>query len=307
MPPRAKRQRGRISGTQPASDTSEFEKRWPTRRGHYEIETQCSQCHWWFDSFDPGADKCCKCVYPLPIGETGEPNPLAPMPPIQQNEVPPAASNPSPWPGTFVEDMPLDPALTPSDQTYGQGFEVIPTAPYFTGTISSPPGGDMPAQMWGQDYSISPCLPYCAEPTIPSFVEAYTQNQTYEQGYNMSLNSFYYPMTPPKPSKMYTLDQTMVQECDTPSHLSLYPGSSLNSLPTRRKNRTFSPPSVLRKLLPRLPLQDELSSNFALSDKHVSGGTSLEWLGPPRRRSHQERKKPRNRSPKPNTSAAKKK
>ncbi|KAI1117358.1 hypothetical protein F5Y14DRAFT_380943 [Nemania sp. NC0429] len=60
------RKRSRMSGSPvpiiPAgADQYEWARRWPRRRGGFEIEKQCARCRWWFDSFDPQCTKCHIC------------------------------------------------------------------------------------------------------------------------------------------------------------------------------------------------------------------------------------------------------
>ncbi|KAI0914283.1 hypothetical protein F4823DRAFT_398024 [Ustulina deusta] len=233
--------------TWPVRDGYEFDKRWPRRRGRYEIETQCSGCQWWFDSFDPSATKCRICSTPQPVEKTEAPKTPVPMPLVQQNEVPQAVPNPLPWFGTSVENAQLDwstPPCAPGGgstqyQMHGQDFGTTLSPPHSYGIISGPPAGYMPYQFWGQDYGISPNLPYSAG-SFSNPVGGYTQNETYEQGYNVLPNPPYYPTTTPNVLGIYTPNQALTQEYDTPSNQSLYSGAAFSPQPAYIPHQTRS-------------------------------------------------------------------
>ncbi|KAI0411419.1 hypothetical protein F5X98DRAFT_54848 [Xylaria grammica] len=76
----------------------EFSKRWPRKRGNYEIEKQCSQCRWWFDSFNPKANTCSVCLQqepePLAAQETDASNTQAETAPSPPSSFSPVVGNP---------------------------------------------------------------------------------------------------------------------------------------------------------------------------------------------------------------------
>ncbi|KAF2964446.1 hypothetical protein GQX73_g9122 [Xylaria multiplex] len=77
-----------------------FEKRWPRKRGGYEIEKQCSKCQFYYDSFDPSADKCRVCLgegsKPPSNKKPSAPNTKVPVPPLTQRTEPLEAAVPAP-------------------------------------------------------------------------------------------------------------------------------------------------------------------------------------------------------------------
>ncbi|KAI0966695.1 hypothetical protein F4678DRAFT_466293 [Xylaria arbuscula] len=309
-------------------DGYEFEKRWPRRRGKYEIETQCSKCRWWFDSFDPSANACGKCLNSLPVNGTETPDSLIPIP---LDEVSQTVPNSSPWFGTEVENVQSarfeDPGGSSTQyQTNGQDFGITANHPRFPGIISSPPVECMPDQLWGQEYDMFPYLSDSAG--ISSTFEEYTQNQTYEQGYSMPPSLSYYPTTAPNSSEMYTANRTVMREPSSSSHLSLYSEITLNPPldntpsqpgqkfvdhgvnttaqgPIRRtslKNAGSTAPYLrpLRPLLPREPSPDESPSTTTTTQLHHDNHKRQSGNKAPARRrgSSSTTTSPRNQSPK---------
>ncbi|KAI1305662.1 hypothetical protein F5Y03DRAFT_406281 [Xylaria venustula] len=277
--------KSQIDNARPIKDGYEFEKRWPRRRGKYEIETQCRLCRWWFDSFDPSADTCGKCLNSLSVNETEAKEPLIPMP---LNEVSQAVPTPLPWFETEISNYQADTPCISGTQyrTNEQDSSITANYPYFPEIISGPPVDYIPDQLWGQGYDL---FPYVSPSFgISSPFEEYTQNQTYEQGYSMSPNLSYYPTTAPNLSEMYTSSRTLVQEHDASSHLTPYSEATSNpplgdtpsrsgqnfidqevnttaQAPTQKTNlqnsgRTAPYLRPLRPLLPRDPFPDEFPS-----------------------------------------------
>ncbi|KAK5631070.1 hypothetical protein RRF57_006785 [Xylaria bambusicola] len=205
--------RRKADNARPVRDGYEYERRWPRRRGRYEIETQCTGCQWWFDSFDPDAKKCHICATPpLPlVKKTETPNTRMPIPTstVQQNEAPQTASNPSPWLGTPLDTTQLEWGMPTYEaggsstqyQTYPQDLGASFGQSCSPGIASSSLVGYLPNQLWGQDHGMLP----------------YSLNELGGQGYNNMSHTPASDFTTSPNSSGYISNLMLTQKYDTPS------------------------------------------------------------------------------------------
>ncbi|KAI1753628.1 hypothetical protein F4782DRAFT_529511 [Xylaria castorea] len=192
------------------------ERRWPRKRGGYEIETRCSICRWFFDSFDPERKLCHLCLegnLQPPLDDASIPSPT-----IQQSEVPQTLPDPLhsfDVPG--VENTQLD---NTQYQAYGQGYGAAYDPAYSQGTLSGFPGGcNIPGQMWAPGYDMSL---NSSDPT-----GGYRQDQAYGQGYVTSPDLSFSSGTMSNPLVGYTPSQGWGQEY---GNMPINPSSSFGTL-----------------------------------------------------------------------------
>ncbi|KAI0443954.1 hypothetical protein F4803DRAFT_574014 [Xylaria telfairii] len=188
------------------------EMRWPLKRGGYAIEKRCSECRYWFDSFDPQRTKCRLCFDPKKDNQPPPANASIPKPTVQQSKVPQASPNPLPLSEVRpVENTQLDYTQC---QQYGQGYISSPDLSFSTGMMSSLPGGyNMPNQMWGQGYDTS-LNPSGFAGVMSDPMGSFTQ--IYGGGYSMSPDLSLSPGTMSNSLGMYTPVQQWAQQSAMP-------------------------------------------------------------------------------------------
>ncbi|KAJ3573191.1 hypothetical protein NPX13_g4791 [Xylaria arbuscula] len=221
-PSRVVKRKAKADRARPARDAYEHEKRWPRRRGRYEIEAQCIECKWFFDSFDPDAKKCRICdpppPPPPPLVETTKAPATEQLSIMQQNQAPQTASNPSTWSETPGEATQLQWSIPAHEaggdsaqyQAYPQDLQASLGPVHSPGMVSSPPIGYLSNQVWGQDYVMSPPLPY-SDGSNQSLMGSYLPKGPCEQGYNIPSSPPSYLTTSPSNHSMFPANQGLTQ------------------------------------------------------------------------------------------------
>ncbi|TRX89541.1 hypothetical protein FHL15_009585 [Xylaria flabelliformis] len=197
---------GSSTSTVPENDYQySMERRWPRKRGGYNIEKQCSACKWFFDSFDPECEVCHSCSEGAPQPPQVEAS--IPILTAQQSEVPRAL--PYPLQSFGVPGVANTELGDTQYQAYGQGYEAGFDPTYSQGTLSNLPGGyNIPGQIWAQGYDMS----FTSSDPMGGF----TQNQAFAQGH-VALPDILYPSeTMSNPLAEYTPNQQQGQECSMP-------------------------------------------------------------------------------------------
>ncbi|KAJ2986893.1 hypothetical protein NUW58_g4814 [Xylaria curta] len=183
------------------------ERRWPLKRGGYNIEHQCRRCQWWFDSFDPERTLCHLCLEEEPQGSSEGAS--TSMPTVQRTEITPGAPSTS-----SLFDLPAAENMQLSNsqyQLYGQEYGATPNPAISPGMATGVSGEymPMPSQIWQQGYGMSLGVSNF-DMTISDPEGGFMQNQTYGEEY-MGLDPNLFSEISLDPLAMYAPDQLWMQ------------------------------------------------------------------------------------------------